>query len=265
MTTQEAIDTLITDRTQEDVERAIAVCSKGWDGMTQAEREAYRRGLKGAYGPTDMNRVVGMVEYINDVPMARSKRESVYVPTIIPHAEYTGTAWNRWSDKVWLDSDYMTPALWAAHLANINRLWEAARRFFAAAPERYDPNGTGCIPFDAPLTARDLFAVTESAGLMELRVTAVCPPAITAGSLFWKAAKTADGWIAALDYISCPYEDIHAALEALSIKCGADSTVDGSFTLSAVLRHDYEVTAGTCAVRWSSAALLGGEEGGDTA
>lgn len=252
MTTQEAIDTLITDRTQDDVEQAIAICAKGWDGMTQAERKACRRGLKGAYNHTDMNRVVRMVEYINDVPMARSKRESVYVPTIIPHAEYTGTAWKQWSDKVWRDSDYATPALWAAYLANIERIWEAARRFFAVVPEQYDPNGIGYIPLDAPLTARDLFTVTESAGLMELRVSAVCPPEITASGLFWTVTEAADGWTAALDYTNCPYEDIHAALKTLSIKCGADATIDGSFTLSAVLRHDYEATAGTCAVRWSS-------------
>ena len=244
------LDTLVTDRTQDDVERAIAVCRKGWDNMTQAERTAYLDGLRGGYGPTDMNRVVGAIEYI-DARMKDAKRESVYVPTIVQHAEYTGTAWKRWRDTVWVASDYMTPALWAAHLDNIDRLWAAARRFTAIVLPRYDPDGNGYISPQTAIDAGKLFTVTDSVGLMELRVTAACPASVTAEGVAWIVSNSDTGWAAVLDYTNCPYPDIDNALEALKISCGADAIVDAEFTLSATLRYDYEVTAGTCRVRWS--------------
>lgn len=50
------IDTLITDRTQADVDRAEALAVKGWARMTAAEREQYIT-TKGLYRATDMNRV----------------------------------------------------------------------------------------------------------------------------------------------------------------------------------------------------------------
>ena len=245
------LDALITDRTRGDVERARVLCAKGWGNMTRAEREALADGLKGAYGPTDMNRVVAAMEYINRC-MVEAKRESVYVPTVIPHAEYSGTAWRRWSDTVWIDSDYPTPELWAAHLENINRLWVAARRFTAIVLPRYDPDGNGYIKPDAALDAGKLFTVMDSVGLMELRVTAVCPPSVTAQGTAWVVQKSGTGWVATLDYTGCPYPNIGNALEALKITCGANAVVDGLFSLSATLRHDYTVSVpGACSVRWS--------------
>ena len=243
------LDTLITDRTQDDTRQARELCAKGWDKMTQAQRGAYLGGLKGAYGPTDMNRVREAIEYIDRL-MVDAKRESVYVPTIIQHAEFDGESWRRWKDAVWVDSDYMTLELWSAYLSNINRLWAAARRFSAVVPARYDPNGNGYIK-PGEIDAGKLFAVTDSFGLLELRVTAVCPPDVTAQGIAWVVSESGTGWTATLDYPVGPYPYLENALAALKISCGADAVVDGEFTLSAVLRYDYEVTAGTCAVRWS--------------
>lgn len=250
------LDTLITDRTEDDVLRARQLDAKGLDGMTEAEKAEWRRGLKGAYSPSDMNRVVGAMEYIDHL-MLDAKRDSVYVPTVIDHAEYNGTAWRRWSDKVWVDSDYATPELWTAHLENINRLWEAARRFEAAVLARYNPNGNGYIKPETVITPLDFCTVTDSVGLLELRITAVCPPSVTADGPFWTVTPTANGWISVMDYTNCPYPEIDNALKALEISCGADAIVDATFTLSAELRYDYVVTAGTCAVRWSPLLLWG--------
>lgn len=243
------LDTLITDRAETDVEWARTAESRGWGNLTPAEREALKSGMKGLYAPTDLNRIVSAMEYIDRL-MTNAKRESVYVPTIIAHAEYTGT-WNRWSDTVWVDSDYLAPELWVANLANINRLWEAARRFEAVVLARYDPDGSGYIKPGVAVDAGELFQVTDSVGLLELRVTAACPPAVTAEGIAWTVAPTADGWAAVLDYTDCPYPDIDDALAALNISCGADSAADGLFTLSASLRYDCEVAVGTCAVQWS--------------
>lgn len=244
------LDTLITDRVRDDTGRARGICAKGWGNMTQAEHTAYLDGLKGGYGPTDMNRVVGAMEYIDRI-MLEAKRESAYVPTTVQHAEFDGAAWKYWNDAIWVNSDYMTPELWAAHLENINRLWAAARRFRAVVLAQYDPDGKGYIAPGREIAAGDFCTVADSVGLMELRVEAVCPLDVTAEGTAWIVFESDTGWTARLDYAGGPYPDIGDALSRLKIRCGADAVVDGLFTLSATLRYDYDVTVGTCAVRWS--------------
>lgn len=55
---------LITDRTGADVERVKALWTKGWAGMTDAEKEEWLSGLKGAYNAADLNRVGAAMEYL---------------------------------------------------------------------------------------------------------------------------------------------------------------------------------------------------------
>lgn len=57
---------LITDRSQSDVIRLESLRAKGWQNMTEAEREEYLAGMKGAYNATDLNRVESAVEFVND-------------------------------------------------------------------------------------------------------------------------------------------------------------------------------------------------------
>ena len=251
------LDTLITDRVQDDVDAARELFRRGLDRMTSAEKEAMKSGLKGSYGPTDMNRVREAMEYVDGLAVA-AKRDSVYVPVLIPHkvpadfgADGRVARWEQWSDRVWIDYDLPTPEQWAAHLENINRLWAAARRFAALVLPRYDPEGTGYIRPDAPLDGGKLFQVLDSVGLLELRVAFDGPGSVTASGTGWAVEQTETGWTARLDYTDCPFPDINGALGALAVSCGADFIVDGTFTLSATLRYDYDVTAGTTAVRWS--------------
>lgn len=241
------LDTLITDRTQDDVERARALCAKGWGNMTPPERAAYLGGLKGGYGPTDMNRVREALEYIDRL-MVSAKRESVFEPVPIDHAEYNGAAWRQWTDVVTVSSDYVGPDI---YFSNINRFWAAARRFAAVVLPRYNPDGNGYIKPETAVDAGEMYTVTDSVGLMELRVTAVCPASVTAEGAAWVVSESDTGWTARLNYPAGPYPEIEAALAALKISCGADAVTDALFTLSATLRYGYEVTAGTCAVRWS--------------
>lgn len=61
------IDNLITDRTQEDVDRWLTLRSKGWGAMTESERTEWLAGMRGAYTPyIDMNRVTAAMEYLNN-------------------------------------------------------------------------------------------------------------------------------------------------------------------------------------------------------
>lgn len=58
------IDTLVTDRTQADVERVKALAAKGFAAMTAAERAEWLTGMKGAYNASDMNRVGTALNYL---------------------------------------------------------------------------------------------------------------------------------------------------------------------------------------------------------
>lgn len=87
------IDTLVTDRTQADVDRLAQLSAKGWDGMTADERGEWLYGpqvpmldetgeqftdadgsplecldgiQRGAYNDTDLNRVGAAVQYVAD-------------------------------------------------------------------------------------------------------------------------------------------------------------------------------------------------------
>lgn len=60
------IDNLITDRTSSDVSRWSELKSKGWSGMTEAEKAEWSAGMKGAYKYTDLNRVNEAMVYLQN-------------------------------------------------------------------------------------------------------------------------------------------------------------------------------------------------------
>lgn len=55
---------LITDRSEADVERWRELRDKGYAAMTAAERAEWDSGMKGAYKPTDLNRVGNALNYL---------------------------------------------------------------------------------------------------------------------------------------------------------------------------------------------------------
>ena len=55
---------LITDRTERDVERWRQLHSKGWVNMTDEEKAEWQTSLKGAYNYVDMNRVESAVVFL---------------------------------------------------------------------------------------------------------------------------------------------------------------------------------------------------------
>ena len=58
------IDTLVTDRTQADVERVKALATKGFAAMTADEQAEWLAGMKGAYNASDLNRVGTALNYL---------------------------------------------------------------------------------------------------------------------------------------------------------------------------------------------------------
>lgn len=64
MDTKTIIDTLVTDRTQADVERVKALAAKGFAAMTADEQAEWLAGMKGAYNAADLNRVGTALNYL---------------------------------------------------------------------------------------------------------------------------------------------------------------------------------------------------------
>ena len=64
MDTKTIIVTLVTDRTQADVERVKALAAKGFAAMTAAEQAEWLTGMKGAYNASDLNRVGTALNYL---------------------------------------------------------------------------------------------------------------------------------------------------------------------------------------------------------
>lgn len=58
------IDTLITNRTQADVERVRKLAANGFSAMTAAELAEWLAGMKGTYNASDMNRVGTALNYL---------------------------------------------------------------------------------------------------------------------------------------------------------------------------------------------------------
>ena len=56
---------LITDRTQADVDRVRQLAQKGFGNMTADEKTEWLNGLKGAYNASDLNRVGNAVNYLS--------------------------------------------------------------------------------------------------------------------------------------------------------------------------------------------------------
>ena len=75
---------LITDRTQEDVNRVIYLRAKCWQDMTEEEQAEWSTELKGAYNVSDLNRVENAVRYL-----AEELRKLGYPTNLVIHAEWT--------------------------------------------------------------------------------------------------------------------------------------------------------------------------------
>ena len=84
------IDTLITDRTQADVNRVLTLSAKGWAAMTAAEKEEFEAGMKGAYKATDLNRVNAAMEYLDTRLKAMGYTGGYYQRVKVPHKQSGG-------------------------------------------------------------------------------------------------------------------------------------------------------------------------------
>jgi len=70
---------LITDRTERDVERWRLLHNKGFDALTEEEKAEWKAGMKGAYNYTDLNRVESAVVFIAN----RLSESGYYVAPVV--------------------------------------------------------------------------------------------------------------------------------------------------------------------------------------
>jgi hypothetical protein len=72
-----SLEHLITDRTEQDVERVKTLAEKAWQDMTAEERAEWLSPMKGAYNYMDLNRVEEAVAYV-----AGRLKEYGYLPSL---------------------------------------------------------------------------------------------------------------------------------------------------------------------------------------
>ena len=79
--------TLVTDRSQADVDRIRELIAKGWAPMTPEEQQAFNAATsKGSYNYTDLNRVTACMEYLNE-QLNGYGYETEYKKIEIPHQQ----------------------------------------------------------------------------------------------------------------------------------------------------------------------------------
>lgn len=107
---------LITDRTQADVDAVRALAAKGWAKMTDTEMAAWTAGLKGAYNAEDLNRVGAAVAYV-----AGRLADAGYHAPVAPKQD-------------WQMQDIPTPAQMQRYLADISTI-RAALAVMPSTPD----------------------------------------------------------------------------------------------------------------------------------
>jgi hypothetical protein len=103
----------VTDRTQDDVRRARTLRSKGWEGMTQTEKDEWLAGLKSAYNAKDLNRVGHNVEHLAGLLYGHG-----YNVTVSPKTN-------------WTVEDVPTQSQMATYLSNVQALSDG---FYGTTP-----------------------------------------------------------------------------------------------------------------------------------
>lgn len=60
------LDDLITDRTQADVDRVLALIAKGFERMTAAEKAEFSTPMRGAYNASHLNTIIDAIDYVSE-------------------------------------------------------------------------------------------------------------------------------------------------------------------------------------------------------
>lgn len=133
------IDTLITDRTAEDVTAVKAFNLAGLSGMTAEEKIAYLAGMKGAYNASDLNRVEEASRYMSELLRdmydgLQSYAESLGVAPQAFFDPYDPDDYEITAKTDWTTTDYISAADSARYLANVVLLTSAVANDYPLLP-----------------------------------------------------------------------------------------------------------------------------------
>lgn len=145
-----SLENLITDRTEQDVERVKTLAAKAFQDMTEGERTEWLSPMKGAYNYTDLNRVEEAVAFV-----AGRLREFTYLP-VVPKT------------NVWAAEDIPTESDLSRYFSNIATLRNAIT-VWASTPDV--PDGTAGF---GPSEANALEQILLDVDLVLTRISQAC-------------------------------------------------------------------------------------------
>lgn len=135
---------LITDRTQADVDRVKKLTAKGWANFTDEEKAEWEGEMKGAYNASDLNRVESAVDQL----LARMRE---IAGSLESYAEQIGVAWETMfappydmADYAltvkldWTEEDRPRPPDMTRYLGNVVKLRNAVEYATTALPSVMD-------------------------------------------------------------------------------------------------------------------------------
>lgn len=138
------INTLITDRTQADVDRVKQLAAKGWQNMIDEEKTEWNGELKGTYNASDLNRVESAVKYLSELLAELPNALKAYAEQRGVHWDaffdvpYDATAYGVTVKTDWVMSDIPTPSDMVRYLANVVLLRNALQYATADLPSGMD-------------------------------------------------------------------------------------------------------------------------------
>lgn len=236
------IDTLITDRTQADVEYVQELNALGWSGMSAEQQAEYLAGLKGAYSAVDLNRVTEAMNYLYQLFTNLGYSVPGYAPVSIAHppeyavpsgytqlqyiessgAQYIDTGYKPNQDTTisaraqYLDDSTTFPVVFGAREGSSNQFWlfldTNNTDVFSA---RY---GTNQVDVDAGTTEEHDFSLAKN-------VFSVDEESATAPAATFQSAYTA--FLFAVNSSGSP--NYYAAVRMYSCSIKDDGTVVRSF------------------------------------
>lgn len=119
------IDTLIMDRTAEDVAKVAEYNRKGIDGMSADELAEWLAGLKGAYNAADLNRVNAAMAYLCE--------RFDEIGYMVPGYEDQGITWSK--------QDIPRASQMAKYLSNVSAVRERIPLYQSTPPAPTSMNG----------------------------------------------------------------------------------------------------------------------------
>lgn len=243
------LESLITNRTAEDVARWRTLRDKGFDAMTEEEKAEWMAGMRGAYNAPDLNRITEAMEYIAWLYKQYGKIVS-YTPVNITHADGS-------TDTTWRFDDIPTNDQLSMILQNILTFWSVVESAAGDVVEVWSDMQFGYVDIDDRVNAGDYARMTDAHGIKSLVATIQGGylQYIGAAGTGWVFDRLESAIIAKYEAQNGAFADLQDALDSLVLFFTGKGTIeyaDASVSIKAVMRSGAEIQIGTGSIHWSS-------------